>query len=580
MVVCREKCHICGKEADFEIGSNATLLRDARCSFCGTTVRTSDLVGEILKNYGGRYASLEEAGENLPVKSIVNASTSGFVHEYFKMYSGYICGEYFDDVKSGEYKQGTLCMDLCSLPFGSSSVDLVISEDVFEHIFDYSKALIELNRVLKIGGKHIFTVPIHEGRKTVSRINNKRIICHGDPIRPESGCMVCTDFGSDIIEIMRQYGFESYITLVHKFFDAEEITDCDKTYDEYLMKQDRLDEYFKYNSIVVVAEKINCIGDEILRPNQLLTNVDLLMNANESDYEYLHRFYAIEKLVVGKNVLNIGFDEGYGAYLLAGEANNVVSICDNITAIESAQKKYSHKDNLRFLYSSYEKMSKISDASIDVVVAFSLIEYLDEACVEKLLAEIRRVLRSDGVLVVSTPDKMGYVDKNQNTNVYVKKVYTYDECKKVIVDKFKYVNEYRQSKEIVSVIKDYSGTELQVQYYDDSLMYDFTANCNIFIASDSEKSMQPISSMCMNDTNEYYLLKRKMQSYVQKLERKEQIIKQQEEELERRLQELENRMELINQLRRQVSEATQMEVCEKKEERCVIKSIKGFFKKQ
>ena len=51
------------------------------------------------------------------------------------------------------------------------------------------------------GGYHIFTIPLHEGRKTVSRIGNEKKIYHGDPIR-KTGALVITDFGSDITDIL------------------------------------------------------------------------------------------------------------------------------------------------------------------------------------------------------------------------------------------------------------------------------------------------------------------------------------------------------------------------------------------
>lgn len=35
----------------------------------------------------------------------------------------------------------------------------------------------------------------------------------------------------------------------HRFYKQNEITDSDKTYEEYEQKIDRMDEYFKYNSV-------------------------------------------------------------------------------------------------------------------------------------------------------------------------------------------------------------------------------------------------------------------------------------------------------------------------------------------
>ena len=50
----------------------------------------------------------------------------------------------------------------------------------------------------------------------------------------------------------------------------------------------------------------------------------------------------------------------------------------------------------------------VADGSIDLVVSFETIEHHDQH--EAMMQEIRRVLRADGVLVISSPDKYEYSD--------------------------------------------------------------------------------------------------------------------------------------------------------------------------
>ena len=45
------------------------------------------------------------------------------------------------------------------LPFDNETFDSVFSSEVFEHIFELEKTLIEINRVMKKGGFALFTVP-------------------------------------------------------------------------------------------------------------------------------------------------------------------------------------------------------------------------------------------------------------------------------------------------------------------------------------------------------------------------------------------------------------------------------------
>lgn len=49
--------------------------------------------------------------------------------------------------------------DICNLPFGDESYDLVLCNHVLEHVVDDTEAMRELYRVLKPGGMGIFQVP-------------------------------------------------------------------------------------------------------------------------------------------------------------------------------------------------------------------------------------------------------------------------------------------------------------------------------------------------------------------------------------------------------------------------------------
>lgn len=52
--------------------------------------------------------------------------------------------------------------DACDLPYKENFFDIAVSFDVFEHIKNDKKAISEVNRVLKKGGKLVFTVPAHQ----------------------------------------------------------------------------------------------------------------------------------------------------------------------------------------------------------------------------------------------------------------------------------------------------------------------------------------------------------------------------------------------------------------------------------
>ena len=60
--------------------------------------------------------------------------------------------------------------DICQLTFPSNHFDLAVHSETLEHLFDFSKGLSEVQRVLKPGGTQIYTLPLLHGRSTRQRL--------------------------------------------------------------------------------------------------------------------------------------------------------------------------------------------------------------------------------------------------------------------------------------------------------------------------------------------------------------------------------------------------------------------------
>ena len=58
MVVAHERCQICGKMVDFLMSDDEVLLREAKCSHCGASLRNSDTAGEIIRHISGNQTGL------------------------------------------------------------------------------------------------------------------------------------------------------------------------------------------------------------------------------------------------------------------------------------------------------------------------------------------------------------------------------------------------------------------------------------------------------------------------------------------------------------------------------------------
>jgi SAM-dependent methyltransferase len=121
-------------------------------------------------------------------------------------------------------------------------------------------------------------------------------------------------------------------------------------------------------------------------------------------YEHWHRYAAVAPLAAGKRVLDAACGEGYGSYLLAHDAATVTGVDIAADAIAHATGHYA-RPNLQFTIGSVAQLP-LPPASVDLVVSFETIEHLREQ--EQMLAEFRRVLTADGVLVISSPNRPVY----------------------------------------------------------------------------------------------------------------------------------------------------------------------------
>ena len=121
--------------------------------------------------------------------------------------------EYFDDVPIGAVgPNGVRCEDISRLTYGSDSFDIVISQDVMEHVSDPLLGFAEIGRVLRPGGSHLFTTPrnvtlansIPRARLGPNGVEHLLPAeYHGDPIR-KRGALVFTDFGADLATLLQR----------------------------------------------------------------------------------------------------------------------------------------------------------------------------------------------------------------------------------------------------------------------------------------------------------------------------------------------------------------------------------------
>ena len=132
-------------------------------------------------------------------------------------------------------------------------------------------------------------------------------------------------------------------------------------------------------------------------------------------------------------VLDIACGVGYGSFLMAKDANEVIGVDISEEAIEAANIKYKHP-NLIFKTGSTDDIP-VGDNYFDIVVSFETIEHHDRH--DEMLSEIKRVLKSGGLLIISSPDKLNYSDVRNYKNPFHKKELYEDEFKNLLNKYFK-----------------------------------------------------------------------------------------------------------------------------------------------
>lgn len=137
----------------------------------------------------------------------------------------YVASHYIPGQESGSGWNGATVQDLGGQTFGDASFDIVITQDVFEHLIEPGLAIREIARTLKSGGAHIMTVPITN--KSGPSERRARLVSgeieylkepqyHDNPV-DEAGSLVTVDWGYDIADYLAAHS--DCPTIIHTHHD-------------------------------------------------------------------------------------------------------------------------------------------------------------------------------------------------------------------------------------------------------------------------------------------------------------------------------------------------------------------------
>ncbi|MBT8061411.1 MAG: class I SAM-dependent methyltransferase [Xanthomonadales bacterium] len=141
-------------------------------------------------------------------------------------------------------------------------------------------------------------------------------------------------------------------------------------------------------------------------------------------HEHMHRYTFAREFCSSRVVLDAACGEGFGTALLSQVASHVTGVDISETAITHARSRYGEANNVAFEVADCCALP-FGDRHFDVVVSFETLEHLENQ--QQLLSEFRRVLRDDGLLILSSPDKAEYSDKQDFDNPFhVRELYRHE----------------------------------------------------------------------------------------------------------------------------------------------------------
>lgn len=195
-------CPICEAKTIF-IEQDKWLRDNYRCTKCWSIPRNRALANALNIFYPDWKNAI-----------IHESSPGGPLSDYLKRNAkGYTSSHYFEDIPRGSYKNEFRSEDISALTFKNETFDVFITSDVFEHVLEPEKAFLEIGRVLKKGGVHIFTMPWYPALETTIQraiktsegiIHIEEPIYHGNPIS-DKGSLVTYDWGRDFVDFIYKH---------------------------------------------------------------------------------------------------------------------------------------------------------------------------------------------------------------------------------------------------------------------------------------------------------------------------------------------------------------------------------------
>lgn len=136
--------------------------------------------------------------------------------------------------------------------------------------------------------------------------------------------------------------------------------------------------------------------------------------SGQIEVEHYHRYLMAQQFCADRVVLDVASGEGYGAAMIAQVARFVQGVDIDAETVNHASREFP-RPNLRFTQGDATKLP-VEDQSFDTLLSFETIEHIEDH--DGFLREIKRSLRSEGLLIISSPDTDVYSAAGEPRNPF------------------------------------------------------------------------------------------------------------------------------------------------------------------
>ena len=226
------RCTVCDQRTAFLLRNRMSnsMRSQAKCLRCGSRGRNRHVAIEAARAIG--VSSLGDLREQSHCR-VLNTSDQSPIGRRLGGLDHATNTGFWPDVEPGMIHEGVRNEDLTALTFADRTFDLVITEDVMEHVPDSQKAFQEIRRVLKPGGVHVFSIPYRIDRPSAQRFSvvdgevvlDEPTLFHTDPGRGR--IPVFHEYGYTLLDELTQLGFETRVVRsLHRDERRYAIIDC------------------------------------------------------------------------------------------------------------------------------------------------------------------------------------------------------------------------------------------------------------------------------------------------------------------------------------------------------------------